>query len=256
MVLELFVSLGLSFLRCVFELVSGFCIPYMAGRTTSMTWIYRSCNEPWCRTNAYCAYLLLGYSYLPSMSFSVPTNTPRGVTVEEVDDKFCAYILILTPRDAVEIPIIWSHMSALVNWIRGDGFYSAYPKLTAANCSIVNPMIIIWYAITPTRVAKYLQKYVEHGFSIRLHPLGWPDDQHICHRAFNCSNTLRYTTDSGSLFIWFRSAPFQVIGDSVNKVVTSKTHCKLVWSLGEYKCQQGGHIMQPFILIQDLDVEE
>jgi hypothetical protein len=119
-------------------------------------------------------------------------------------DKF--RIDIITAYSSSSIAGVFGfHSAPVMNWISGDGFFSAYPVLTSSCRGLVNSMTFTLTnfvpPLPPISVQRCLQKYYERGFDIRRNPACWLGESHICSKVICCPQAMRNVTDHGSMFV-------------------------------------------------------
>lgn len=143
--------------------------------------------------------------------------------------------LIVTTSVFVEGPIFRYHSTAVMNWITGSGFFSAYPQLTAKRRSLLNPLTFVFPDVPPRHVVKCLTKYAKRGFSLRLRPSAWADDAHSCRRSPICPHTLRSTTDTYCLqYKYAKEGDRKTDYDQFSTSTTDMVG--LTWKLGGLSC--------------------
>ncbi|KAH7905992.1 hypothetical protein BJ138DRAFT_967557, partial [Hygrophoropsis aurantiaca] len=66
-------------------------------------------------------------------------------------------------------PIFRFHLSAVMNFLSADGFFCAYPSLTAERCAIYNRSSFVDGEPTPSTVYAYV-KYAYRGYTLHRSP--------------------------------------------------------------------------------------
>lgn len=148
------------------------------------------------------------------------------------------------------------HVTAVMNFISAQGFFSAYPAMTESGKAFASRLAYKPMARpSDTTIAAY-RKYRNRGIRIyNIHPSSNINPSHgylpahHCRRSFNCPHTIRTTLDSGCLFV-----PFVPDGDSA--VDTRKGRglyhscAATVWLLGGKSCDGSYTPLGPFSNIQ------
>ncbi|EGN92239.1 hypothetical protein SERLA73DRAFT_79782 [Serpula lacrymans var. lacrymans S7.3] len=70
------------------------------------------------------------------------------------------------------LPVFCFHSTAVINFISGDGFFSAYPVLTEERRSLINAnhyTLFQYTTLHSTSVQGYL-KYIERGYNVQMNP--------------------------------------------------------------------------------------
>lgn len=152
------------------------------------------------------------------------------------------------------------HSTPVMNWISGDGFFSAYPVLTSSYRGLVNSMTFTLTnfvpALPPPGVQRCLQKYYERGFDIRRNPTCWPKETHICSKDVHCPQTTRNVTDHGSMFVRFKKSDE---GEGVrpseenDDPIPYKSPYILFWNLGGPSCDGRHRVCSAFVMLRAED---
>lgn len=166
--------------------------------------------------------------------------------------------VITTYSSSAIAAIFGFHSTPVMNWISGDGFFSAYPQLTCAKRGLVNPMTFTLTnfvpPLPPSSVRLCLDKYRKRGFDIRRNPSCWPNENHICSSAVHCPHTTRSVTDHGTLYIRFKR-PGEEVGvqsvDESDDTAPYKSPYVLFWSLGGPSCDGRHRICNPFVMLRE-----
>lgn len=145
--------------------------------------------------------------------------------------------IIISRTASPLLPIFYFHSTAVMNFISSFGFFSAYPKLTSALISIVNPVTFPGRNPTP-RIHTCLNKYTDRGFTC-LHIQGPGCGFVGCLRPA-CPEPLRSTRDRHCLFM-----PF---GSDVNTPRVYKRHHNILWCLGAQSCDDRYEDVEAFVL--------
>ncbi|KAH7908092.1 hypothetical protein BJ138DRAFT_984205, partial [Hygrophoropsis aurantiaca] len=77
-------------------------------------------------------------------------------------------VIITSGRNSIA-PITHFHLTAVMNFLSADGFFSAYPNLTADGRALCNPLQ--FYHHQPRSLTAYCyQKYALRRYDIRINP--------------------------------------------------------------------------------------
>lgn len=154
------------------------------------------------------------------------------------------------------------HLTCVMNFLSADGFFSAYPTLTASGYSIVSHLSFAEHgALTPRRpTVRSYRKYRERGFKL-LHlppsvPLSRCDNRapnHVCGRSAWCPHTLRTTNDPYCLYVPFEAHPTSVTPEKAPKPVLYHARFATVWMLGGTSCDGMFKPLRPFSTIRGYD---
>ncbi|KAH7905652.1 hypothetical protein BJ138DRAFT_1017424 [Hygrophoropsis aurantiaca] len=131
-------------------------------------------------------------------------------------------------------PIVRFHLSAVMNFLSADGFFCAYPSLTAERRAICNSTPFGHGQPSPSTVHAYV-KYAHRGYTLRRSPLEFDNSDHICRRNMLCPLMVRNTFDAGCMVVYFRAgltAVRQAAGVDIVKYL-------VVWQMGDKDCKTG-----------------
>ncbi|KIJ10854.1 hypothetical protein PAXINDRAFT_85397 [Paxillus involutus ATCC 200175] len=148
-------------------------------------------------------------------------------------------------------PIFKFHLTAVMNYVSADGFFSAYPTLTTRGCSLINPMQFISHLPT-SHMAACFDKYLQQGYDLRFSPQQWAQEEgrekeHMCRRRFECPHALWSTFDSGCLFIRMRANICGVLlSADVPPQRCFEDRRAVVWCLGGHSCDSTFEPLHPF----------
>jgi hypothetical protein len=166
--------------------------------------------------------------------------------------------VITTYASSAIAAIFGFHSTPVMNWISGDGFFSAYPLLTSSKQGLVNPMTFALKNFIPalpsshTRAA--LAKYYNRGFDIRRNPNCWPAKKHICSADVNCPHTVRSVINHGTMYVRFKKPAeeegVQLIRE-IDYTAPYKSPYILFWSLGGLSCNGRHRVCSPFVMLRE-----
>lgn len=175
----------------------------------------------------------------------VATSCIRTIQMFEKGD---LKITVLEPNTPSVIDSITkAHLSSLMNYISADGFFSAYPILTAKKMAVWNPLSNTPHNDSIFRAVKRtFKKYAERGFSFSHLPLNHGLNEvssniqelfpHTCRRSAYCPHTMRSTYDRACLFVGIidpLDKPYYA-GDSTP--VLYERNKGAVWNMGGEPC--------------------
>jgi hypothetical protein len=160
--------------------------------------------------------------------------------------------MIIAVND-LRTPIFRYHSTIVMNCLSADGFFSAYPLLTASLRGVMNPSAMITLNIPPSHVAQCYRKYDQRGFFIAERPSVWVGDEHRCGRSWYCPETLRHTADRGCLFMKFREEPYSVLDPREDQgMARFESEFAVQWLLGGYACDGRREVLLPQLTIVPL----
>lgn len=148
------------------------------------------------------------------------------------------------------------HSTAVMNFISAQGFFSAYPTLTASYCSFANPNAYGTGVGGPCmKIQMAYAKYVDRGFRliypIERQPALWTGHT-ICQRSWNCPHTVRTTSDDGCLFITFENNVSRT--GCADNSATSRLYKPwegVIWNIGGGpSCNGKFSTFRPFVLLR------
>lgn len=149
------------------------------------------------------------------------------------------------------------HLTAVMNFVSGDGFFSAYPALTVSERALANRLAYSPQLLPPRKIIECYRKYERRGFTIANLPLHLElesdvediDMPHICHRSSFCPSTIRSTFDCGCLFVPFVKDQTAVIMDhKLRRVYHSRAG--VVWNIGGRSCDGSYETLRPFTFMK------
>jgi len=163
-------------------------------------------------------------------------------------------VIITVSPDAIAA-IMGFHSTPVMNWISGDGVFSAYPQLLSKKRGLVNSMGLTLPnfspKLPPANVRMCLKKYFNRGFDIRRNPSCWPGDKHVCCSSVNCPHTVRSMLDHGTMYYRFKKSD-ELAGIHMTGGIDYKgPYCSqyiLYWSIGGPSCDQRHRVTRPFIM--------
>ncbi|KIJ19336.1 hypothetical protein PAXINDRAFT_69402, partial [Paxillus involutus ATCC 200175] len=192
------------------------------------------------------------------------------IPVKDVTQRCCHYhasndiasVIMLTNGDRtidiVELTTISAlslifkfHLTAMMNYMTAEGFFSAYPVLMSCGCSLINPMQFI--SNLPTSpMAVCFEKYLQRGYDLRYLPQQWAaeegrDVDHACRGSFECPHAVHSTFDSGCLFIRMRTNIRTILLPShIPLQRCFEDRRAVVWCLGGNPCDCSFEPLCPF----------
>ena len=166
-----------------------------------------------------------------------------------------------TPISAV----IRFHSTAVMNYITGQGFLSAYPTITDQNRSLINPLAFYPCLLPPSRFFPCVAKYAERGITTCITPLDWDNEttntisqsstlpgnkRHQCHISSDCPHTIRSNLDNGCLFVKFGSSHIFPDPEPISPTMLDvKARAgSAVWNIGGVKCYTSNAALRPFVV--------
>lgn len=154
------------------------------------------------------------------------------------------------------ISIASFHLTAVMNFVSGDGFLSAYPALTILERTFANRLAYTPELVPPIKIVDCYRKYEGRGFAITNLPpsleLGSDieDILHTCQRSFLCPNTIRSTFDPGCLFVPFVKNRTAVIMDGMQNPRVYYSQNGVVWNIGGRSCDGSYETLCPFAVVK------
>lgn len=159
--------------------------------------------------------------------------------------------LLVCTKAAVFGSIVKSPLSSQMNFLSADGFFSAYPILTAKKMAIANPLALVPFHPDVLEIAQQAyHRYTMRGFSLSHLPSNHDLDPakvhiqkafpHSCHRSPDCPHTLRSTFDTGCLFVSIHKPDNQDFR-RIPTPMLYKPNNGTVWNMGGSPCTGDGH---------------
>lgn len=158
--------------------------------------------------------------------------------------------IVVSGNHMAVAPVFQFHTTTVMNFISGDGFFSAYPQLTGLKRGLTSTNHYnLFNSITPdtNKVACYL-KYVERGYDLQITPHAWDVENGIRHKCGVDSiypHTIHNSSDAACLFwrIWDNEESVELV-DIVNQ--QRYYEGGIIWYLGGRSCTGDHHILTPF----------
>lgn len=179
-------------------------------------------------------------------SFDVTTMIKGHLSVDVVTVKHSSFFSAISRF----------HLTCLINFLSADGFFSAYPTLTASEHSIVSYLSFAEFGgIGPrdTTIVAY-RKYQDRGFKLLYLPesadTGLPRTDgdapsHTCGKSAWCPHTPRTTNDSHCLYVPFDPNPSSVTFDKLSKRGLYSSRSGTIWILGGPSCDGEFNHLRP-----------
>lgn len=173
--------------------------------------------------------------YAGSVTHSITTFWCRELKVNVVESR----------KETVLMPIFEFHSTMLMNFISANAIFSAYPLLTAAGHTVINPAVF-YQGQVKIPVLFTLLKYRMWGFNIqttvdvRRYDLCSELTGHICKTACACACTFCNSQDHVTM--WIHSEDWLEDGNEV------ATLGSVIWHLGGHCCTSMHGNILPYVL--------
>lgn len=167
--------------------------------------------------------------------------------------------IVITNATSAFYCIMRFHVTAVMNFLSADGFFSAYPTLTSRNLALASALS--YYPQTdPTPIhtscyAKYELRGYFVAHSIKDFECNYPmiNYSHRCRSSPTCPHTVRSMFDRGCLFIPLVKNRKEVLLEAdVYPVRTYQSRLGIVWHLGGDHCEETStyETLRPFVTIK------
>lgn len=141
-------------------------------------------------------------------------------------------------------PIFKFHLTAVMNFVSSEGFFSSYPKLTNERRALKNPISFI-NSVPSSRTIECYEKYEAWGYELALNSKEWEgeeEESHHCRLSWRCPHTIRHMFDGGCLFIDFSDerVPWDIESAVAQRCFDDRR--AIIWHLGGRVCE---HTYEP-----------
>jgi hypothetical protein len=173
--------------------------------------------------------------------FDVITMTKGTVSID-----------IMESATANIIPCITRfHITAVMNFISANGFFSAYPTLTASHYALAGPLGYSPAAEPSPRTVDCYSKYERRGFDINgISNNGQCDIAHTCRRSVRCPHTVRTTFDRDCLFVSFSKDNNTIAYPTPTSARVYNCRDGVIWNIGGRSCNGHYETFHPFMCLQ------
>lgn len=154
--------------------------------------------------------------------------------------------VIVSTEDSPYIPIFNFHSTALMNFISGDGFFCAYPRLTSKGISVVNPLGFPGRDTPTARIQSCIQKYENRGFTYVYHSTSRRLCTFIGCFSNRCIEPIRHTQDKQCLYVQFACDDIGAM-DGCLRTYAHKYNVK--WCLGVKSCDPRKEDACPYVRV-------
>lgn len=238
-------------LRCFKAVVSGSAVLHFM--VPSDYWSPRDLDifTPRCQGKFIVAlFIMEGYTVLRRIVSNHPHRVTSGimsVTTLTRDNRFIDVVEASTRSPIFTISRF--HLTALMNFISADGFFSAYPRLTESHVAVANgvyrtmsTMPSVSSAANEKLLACFL-KYMTRGYRVyasRHKSMKLPEftlPSHICRISTSCPHTLRHSSDRGCLYYSVFNSGSAMEGSS--PILKGVPGGDVAWHIGGPLCTEG-----------------